>query len=227
MDSSDPRAMRSRGDLRRVHRVMRTVSILKHAIDRLQLAGAPRSILELGGGDATLLLRFARLQPQWSQVSLTVLDNQDVISAETRKAYSCLGWELQVIRRDAVQWASGPGAAHYDLCLTNLFLHHFDGTTLATLMRGIARDCDALVACEPRRNTFSLLASKAIGLMGANYITRHDAVTSVIAGFAGRELCETWPRDLRGWTCQEYAVFPFAHCFAAVRDCARSPVQPP
>lgn len=227
IDPADPRAMRSRRDLRRVHRVMQTVSILRRAVGRLRLAKPPRSILELGGGDATLLLRFARTQPQWSQVSLTVLDNQDVISAETRAAYRSLGWDLRVLRQDVAQWASQPGAAHYDLCLTSLFLHHFGEPALATLMRTIARDSDALVACEPRRNTLSLVGSRVIGLLGANYVTRQDAVTSVVAGFAGQELSALWPADPGGWSLEEYAAFPFAHCFAAVLDSARSPVESP
>lgn len=216
MNPEDPRAMRSRRDLRRVHRAMRTVSILKHAIGRLRLAQPPRRILELGGGDATLLLRLARMLPHWHHVSLTVLDNQDVISAETRAGYHALGWELQVLRQDVALWASEPGAAHHDLCLTNLFLHHFDGPAVSSLMRAIGRHCDALVACEPRRNGISLLGSRLIGLLGTNYITRQDAVTSVCAGFAGSELSALWPAELRGWSCEEYAAFPFAHCFTAV-----------
>lgn len=227
IDPADPRAMRSRRDLRRVHRAMQTVSILRRAVGRLRLAKPPRSILELGGGDATLLLRFAQTQPHWSQVCLTVLDNQDVTSAETGAAYRSLGWDLRVIRQDVSQWASQTDAAHHDLCLTNLFLHHFGEPALANLMRAIARNCDALVACEPRRNTLSLLGSRVIGLLGTNYITRQDAVTSVVAGFAGQELSELWPADLDGWSCEEYAALPFAHCFAAVLDSARSPEESP
>ncbi|MEO8313856.1 MAG: class I SAM-dependent methyltransferase, partial [Pseudomonadota bacterium] len=127
MEPQDPRAARSRRDLRRIHRVMRTRSIILQALQRLQLAKPPRRILELGGGDATLALRLAQaLQPAWPHVSLTVLDNHDIVSTETRAGYQSLGWELTVVRQDALQWASAPGPAHYDLCLANLFLHHFD-----------------------------------------------------------------------------------------------------
>jgi hypothetical protein len=188
----------------------------------LQLARSPRSILELGGGDGTLLLRFARTQPDWSPVTLTLLDIQDLVSAQTRAAYVALGWEVRVIRKDVAQWAAGPGGARHDLCLANLFLHHFDGPFLASLLRAIARDCDAFVACEPRRDRLSLFGSRAIGLLGTNAITRQDAVTSVIAGFAGQELSQLWPPELRDWRCEEYAAFPFTHCFAAVRNSARA-----
>jgi hypothetical protein len=172
-------------------------------------------------------LRFARTQPQWSQVTLTLLDNQDLVSAQTRAAYRALGWELRVLKKDVLQWADEPGVAHHDLCLTNLFLHHFTAPQLAGLMRAIASRCDALVACEPRRNAFALLGSRAIGLLGTNYITRQDAVTSVIAGFDGRELSVLWPADLPRWFIEEYAAFPFIHCFSAVMASARTSAVSP
>ncbi|MEO6081267.1 MAG: methyltransferase domain-containing protein [Steroidobacteraceae bacterium] len=227
IDPADPRAMRSRRDLQRVHRALRTVSILSQAVERIRLARPPRSILELGGGDATLLLRFARaLQPRWQHVSLTVLDNQDVVRAETSAAYRSLGWDLQLVRQDALQWAVQPDSPHYDLCITNLFLHHFDGAALQSLLRATARHCDALIACEPRRSTLAMLGSKAIGLLGTNSITRQDAVTSVIAGFTGRELTRNWPADLQGWSCEEYSAFPFVHCFTAARSSDSSAAAP-
>ena len=222
IDPQDPRAMRSRRDLRRVHRALRTVSILREAATALRLARPPRTVLELGAGDGTLLLRFAGLmKDNWPRVALTVLDCQDLVSDETRAGYRAFGWELQVIRKDVMQWADEPAEEPFDLCLTNLFLHHFEAPALATLMPAIARHADALVACEPRRSQLSLLGSRVIGLLGTNYITREDAHTSVVAGFAGQELTAAWPDDAAAWTCAEYAAFPFVHCFAAVRNARR------
>ena len=222
IDAMDPRAMRSRRDLQRVHRAMRTVSILRNAVSALWLARPPRTLLELGAGDATLLLRLARaMKLRWPKVSLTVLDCQDLVSEQTRAAYRAVGWELQVIREDVMQWAAQTQSRHYDLCLANLFLHHFERPALETLMRAIARNADALIACEPRRNQVSLWGSRCIGLLGANDVTREDAYTSVVAGFADRELTEIWPADVEGWTCKEYAALPFTHCFTAVRNSAR------
>jgi SAM-dependent methyltransferase len=211
LDPADPRAVRSRRDLRRVHRAMRTVSILRGAIDRLQLPSRPRSILELGGGDGTLLLRLARSLPRWSPMSLTLLDAQDLVSERTRAAYRSLGWQVRVARQDAMDWAADPRAARHDLCVASLFLHHFPAARLRELLAAIARNCRAVVACEPRRNAVALLGSRMIGVLGANRVTRSDAVTSVIAGFNGGELAALWPAA--GWRCQEYAALPFIHCF--------------
>jgi hypothetical protein len=227
MDVQDPRALRARRDLQRVHRVMRTVGVLTRAVAGLRLARTPRSILELGGGDGTLMLRFARAHPDWSPVALTLLDLQDMVSARTREAYRSLGWDVHVMSEDALHWASGNVAARHDLCVANLFLHHFNGPELTRLLIAVARDCDALVACEPRRGFFALLGSRLVGLLGASYVTRSDAVTSVTAGFRGSELSALWPASAQGWSRREYAAFPFSHCFAAARTDASSPRAAP
>ena len=221
LDPNDPRARRSRRDLRRVHRAMGSLSILQEAIAQLRLAAPPTRILELGAGDASLLLRLARAQPKWRGVALTVLDRHDLISAETRDAYDQLGFELTVLRADACEWAMEEHSQHYDLCVTTLFLHHFDAEPLGAIMAAIAAHSDAFVACEPRRNTFAWLGSRLIGVLGANAVTRGDAVKSVEAGFADQELSAHWPNSRTDWWCHEYAAPPFTHCFTAVRRSLR------
>jgi Methyltransferase domain len=221
LDPNDPRAMRSRRDLRRLHRAMGSLSILSAAIAKLRLRALPARILELGAGDASLLLRLARAQPQWRGVALTVLDRHDVLSHDTREAYDQLGWKLTVLHTDVFDWVSKQDSQHFDLCITSLFLHHFDMAALATVMAAIAAHSDAFVACEPRRNTFTWLGSRLVGLLGANAVTRSDAVKSVEAGFADQELLATWPNLHADWWCEEYAAPPFSHCFAAARKSVR------
>jgi hypothetical protein len=221
LDPNDPRAKRSRRDLRRVHRAMGSLSILREAIARLQLRAPPTRILELGAGDATLMLRLARAQPEWRGVELSTLDRHDLISRDTRDGYGQHGWTLTVLRADVIKWALADHAQHFDLCVTSLFLHHFDAETLGTLTSAIAAHCDAFVACEPRRNAFARFGSRLVGFLGANAVTRGDAVKSVAAGFAGRELTATWPGSSADWWCEEYAAPPFTHCFAAARKSVR------
>jgi SAM-dependent methyltransferase len=225
LDPAEPRARRSRQDLLRVHRAMRTVSILRDALGRLSLAAPPRRILELGGGDGSLTLRLARaMRPRWPDVALTILDLHDIVSPETRRGYENLGWRVQVERQDAIDWAMETNLRRYDLCMANLFLHHFDDASLAVLMRAIALNCEAFVACEPRRGALARLGSAMIGILGANRVTREDAVTSVAAGFASRELTAVWPNGGQ-WSCDEYAALPFTHCFTAAlnRGGSRAP----
>lgn len=220
--ADDPRGRRSRRDLQRVHRAMRSVAILRGAVSRLRLASQPVRILELGAGDGTLLLRFARAQrPRWTGLELTLLDRVDLLSERTRLGYRELGWQVSVIRADVLDWARAPHSARYDLCCANLFLHHFDAAPLAMLLGAVAAASDAFVACEPRRSGFALLGSRLIGLLGANDVTREDAVKSVVAGFTGRELSAAWGRPPGDWNVEEFPAWPFTHCLAAIRRSAR------
>jgi hypothetical protein len=157
----------------------------------------------------------------WRDVSLTVLDRHDLVSAQTRDDYEALGWQLRVLRQDAFEWAVERQPQHFDLCITCLFLHHFDTETLRMIMRGIAINADAFVACEPRRNILARVGSELIGLLGTNRVTREDAVKSVAAGFGARELTAVWPQADEAWDCEEHAAMPFLHCFTAVLKGAR------
>ena len=237
LDPADPAAVRSRRDLVRVHLAMGTRRALARA-----LAGPPRApsrpsgpdaatraapldVLELGGGDGTLTLALARrVARAWPPVRLTLLDRVDVVSAATRAGYAALGWEIEVLRADVLEWAepaaegddpSGP-TRRRDLVLASLFLHHFEGEALRRLLGAVAARTDRLVAFEPRRSGLALAGSRLIGALGANAVTRSDAVASVRAGFRGGELAALWPA--RGWHLDERPSPPFGHLLDARRD---------
>ena len=214
----DPRARRSRVDLRRVHRAMRTLSILARGIARLGLPVPPRRILELGAGDGTLLARLLRaLRAKWDGGELILLDQHDLVSAATRAQFVDLGWRIQVLRADVAEWARSAHREHYDLCLTTLFLHHFQAPALTELLAAVAVSADAFIACEPRRNAFSRLGSRLLFVLGVNDVTVDDGIKSVAAGFAARELSALWPASSGEWRIEEYFAAPFTHCFAARR----------
>jgi SAM-dependent methyltransferase len=195
---------------------MRSVSNLRRAVAALQFAVQPRRILELGAGDGTLLLRFARAQrPRWNDVELTLLDRVDLVSGQTRAAYRELGWQVNFLRADALEWAASPQTRRYDLCFANLFLHHFESAPLALLLRAVAAATDAFVACEPRRSNAARFGSRLIVLLGANDVTRQDAVKSVAAGFTDRELSAAWNTAGGDWNLVEFSALPFSHCLAA------------
>jgi hypothetical protein len=218
LSPGDPRAERSRRDLRRIHQFMRSASILGRLIASLRLAAPPRRIIELGAGDGTLMLAVARsLEPRWSGVELTLLDRVELLTDETRDAYRRLGWDVRCLCTDVMNWVRIDAETPYDLCLTSLFLHHIEGPRLAELMQGIAHRANAFVASEPRRDPLSRLAALGVGLIGANAVTRGDAVKSVAAGFRGKELGAAWGEAGADWMVEEFRAFPFTHCFAAVR----------
>lgn len=216
----DPRAQRSRRDLRKVHTFMRSPAILRRLLERVPLSASPR-LIELGAGDGTLLLRVAqRLAAPPARVELTLLDRVDLLAETTREGYRRLGWEVSVVRADALEWARRTAAARYDACIVSLFLHHFSDPRLKLLLQGIARHADALVCIEPRRSTLARIGARCIGVTGAGAVTRSDSLASVDAGFRGRELSQAWAgagQAGAGWTLEEFAAPPFTHCFLARR----------
>jgi SAM-dependent methyltransferase len=217
MDPDDPAARRSRRDLQRIHVVMGTAGTLQNALAGCEPARRPLRILELGAGDGSLLLRLARrLARRWPEVELTLLDRQDLVTRATREAFLGHGWQVSVLTADVRDWARCP-SARYDLCVAALFLHHFTTQELAPILAAVAERADAFVACEPRRDAWSRLGSRLVGVIGGNRVTRHDAVSSVAAGFTGRELSAAWPDPDGRWILEEWREFPFTHGFSARR----------
>ncbi len=223
LDPDDPRARRSRRDLKRVHRAMRSLSILRQSVSQLRLAAPPMSIMELGAGDGTLLLRLAgAMKPRRPGVALTLLDRHSVVDVETLEAYGQIAWKVNVACEDALLWAVRPVTERYDLCIASLFLHHFKEPDLRVLLAAAAARTEAFIANEPRRDHFAKFGSHLVGLLGTNAVTREDAKKSVAAGFTQGEISSAWPKDEETWWVREFSALPFSHCFLAVRHRARA-----
>jgi SAM-dependent methyltransferase len=206
----DAAAMMSRQDLARINKVMGAQARMA---ERLRALPQPRTLVDLGSGDGRFLLGVAR-RLDWYKVKLVVLDRQDIVSVKTRRAFNAIGWQCEVVTGDIFETL--PRIESGAVITANLFLHHFDDPALEKLLRLAAEKCAAFIACEPRRAPSALFASKLVGLIGANAVTRHDAVVSVRAGFAGQELSQAWPEG--PWRKEEDWCFPFSHCFSAVRQ---------
>jgi hypothetical protein len=210
---ADPQALHSRRDLRRLNTLMR-----HHAILASQFLGFARqnpfdSITELGAGDGNFMLRAAqKISPSLPAQNVTLLDFKDNVSAQTLASFEKIGWHPQVLVADVFAWP----AAKTQVVVSNLFLHHFEPGPLRSLLSVIARRAELFIAIEPRRGQWSLAWSRLLGLIGCNAVTRHDAVVSVQAGFAGHELSALWP-DGAGWQLIEKFAPPFSHLFVAQR----------
>ena len=208
---------------------MGTHSILSRGLRSLippYRATGPLRILEIGAGDGTLLLDVARsLAPAWQKVALTLLDRQDIVSAATRDAYAGIGWTVTTEVVDVIDWAAqahprAPESAatkprRWDLITTTLFLHHFEGAQLDAVLGAVASCTDRFFACEPRRAWLALMGSHLVGAIGANAVTREDAVLSVHAGFRGHDLTVLWPDQGCEWDTREFGAGLFSHCFSA------------
>lgn len=218
LSEHDPRARRSRSDLRRLNRIMASGRLMLRALDRTKLVDGPQEILELGAGDGTFMLRLTRaLGPRWCGSHVTLLDRLDLVDAVTAAGIRNSGWQVAATHVDVSDWITQPVPHPWHLILANLFLHHFEEPQLRGLLCAIAQRTDCFVACEPRRDRGPLLASRLVGLIGCNDVTRADAVSSVRAGFRGDELSSLWPLDAGRWHLREYAAGAFSHCFVAER----------
>ena len=218
---SDPRAIGSRADLRRLNSIMGHDDILSrafhHHLDEALSRSRPLRLVELGAGDGTLLLRLARrVSAPGLTARVMLLDRQNIVSPETRRAFAALNWSVESVANDVFAWLEQPFPA-VDMMIANLFLHHFPDKSLTALFRLAAARTDLFIACEPRRTPFALTASRWLRLIGCNAITRHDAVVSVRAGFIGRELSALWPADNQ-WQLSEQSAGWVSHCFIATRN---------
>ena len=214
----DPRARRTRSDMRRINWVLSTFSIVLRGLDRIvQQTSPPLSILELGAGDGSLMLRIAKhRKAKWPKVHVTLLDRLTATNALTLAGIRATGWEPEVITVDVDEWLAAPPDRSWDIVIANLFVHHFDEAMLTRLFAGIAARSRAFLCCEPRRSQLGRLASHFVALLGAGPVARFDAVASVHAGFRGSELSALWP-DRENWNVSEFDARLFSHCFCAVR----------
>jgi 2-polyprenyl-3-methyl-5-hydroxy-6-metoxy-1,4-benzoquinol methylase len=217
LPADDPAARHSRRDLRLINRLMLSASLIDKRLAPIN-APSPVRILEIGAGDGSLMLRLAhRMSSRWPAAHVTLLDRQDIISAETVAAMARLGWMVEKRTGDVFECLSTSAARSYDIVVANLFLHHFGDDQLADLFARIAPSTSVMIACEPRRSSFCLASSRMLWAIGCNWVSRHDAQVSVKAGFAGKELSHLWP-EATGWKIEESAGIPFSHCFLARRD---------
>jgi 2-polyprenyl-3-methyl-5-hydroxy-6-metoxy-1,4-benzoquinol methylase len=203
----DRRAVRSRGDLRRINALMGNARCIARHV-------SGRAIADLGAGDGSVMLSVARRLKR-PGVQLTLVDRAPVVAESTLRRFAELDWKVNVESEDALRFLER--GSRFDAITVNLFLHHFDTERLSQLLALAAPRASLFIACEPRRSSLALGASRLLGLIGCNDVTRHDAVASVRAGFSGKELSELWPKAA-GWRLSEAPAWPFSHLFVAQRD---------
>jgi SAM-dependent methyltransferase len=217
LPANDPRAMRSRRDLRRVNALMGHARIAARALGGAFTQRHPQSIVDLGAGDGTLLLRLARMiAPGWKPMRLTLVDRQRLVTSQIVAEFAALSWQVECVESDAFDWLARPNPQSFDITIASLFLHHFLENDLRKLLSRAALQTEFFVACEPERVNFSLLAASLLGLIGCNDVTRYDGKVSVRAGFVKNELSALWPEG-EAWRLSEQRAGLFTHLFAAQR----------
>jgi hypothetical protein len=217
LPADDPRAIASRRDLRRVNVLMSTAGIIARALNGTFIAQSPRSIVELGAGDGTSLLRLAEIiPPRPTPIRAVLVDRQQLLTTETKQAFAARKWKVEPVAMDIFEWLNRPDPEPSDVIIASLFLHHFLEPDLRKLLARASQQTNTFLACEPKRANFPFVAASLLGFIGCNGVTRHDAKVSVRAGFAEKELSALWPAG-NDWKLTERPAGLFSHCFLAQR----------
>jgi len=217
LPANDPRAVGSRRDLCRINALMGNARLMAMAVCAATPQAIPRRIVDLGAGDGDFLLRCVRRMPPLAPgTEVLLVDRQDAAEARVVTALSARGFSPRRVSADGLEWLRSQPAEAGTWVLANLFLHHFTTESLRELLIAIAETAELCCACEPRRGWWPLAASRMLGLIGANAVTRHDAPVSVRAGFQDGELSALWPAD-SGWRLRERRAGLFSHLFLAQR----------
>lgn len=209
----DPRAIRSRSDLRRLNKIMRHAEIFADILTR-NFSLPPKRLADIGAGDGSLMLQIAE-KTGWRGVELTLVDQQTIVSLQTLARFESLGWQVQIIAGDVFDWAEKLSPP-MDCIVANLFLHHFTDEKLSALFGLLEQKTNFFATCETRRSWPAITVSRLVGLIGCNSVTRHDAVLSMKSGFSERELSSLWPAPSQ-WDLEERSVKVVTHSFVARR----------
>ena len=214
---TDPRALRSRRDLRLLnfgmgHPPQMARALLKY----LHGCKVPR-IVEVGAGDGHFLLSVANhLRPQWPSAQATLVDRLDAFDPEIQARFNSLGWSVRKEIKTASEWFGQSPSGSADAIVFNLFLHQFRDEELREMLGLAANSANLLIALEPSRSWLSRLSGRLLWVIGCGPVTRHDADISIRAGFYGKELSAIWPNK-KDWSLIEQPAGLFSHLFIAQR----------
>ena len=186
MNAADPRAIRSRLDLRFINAFLGNERWIKSMLQEHSVE--IRSLQELGAGRGHLLKRLHSILPE---AIVTGLD----LSARPEGLPSGIHW----IRGNFLKTLNDASA---DACIGNLILHHFDSEALRTL-GGKLKEFRLLLFSEPLRKTLPMRLARMV-LPLAGEVTRHDMPASIRAGFIKGELPSLLGLDPARWNVKEY-----------------------
>jgi hypothetical protein len=185
LPADSPEALRSRRDLRIIHRFMRTQSWLTQELANLP-PQARGSIAELGAGDGQLL-RDVRGKLHDLQVC-----GYDLIS---KPAQWPADWNWQPGDFTRLNGFSEQAV------IALMILHHFENDKLLELGKKLQAGATRyLLAVETARYPKHILMLRAGRLLGFCKTTLHDGAVSIRAGFLGDELPQRLGLDPAQWS---------------------------
>lgn len=177
-----PDALHNRRDLRVTNWIAGNHRWLRRQLPALLRPG--ERALELGAGTGELGLGLQR-----NQLPIDGLD----LWPRPVGWFAERAWHVADLRTFA-------GYADYPIVYGNLIFHQFSDADLAALGTRLRRSARVIVACEPARRRLSQILFRTLGpLLGANYVSLHDAHVSIAAGFRGNELARQLGLEADAW----------------------------
>ncbi|HEY3757655.1 MAG TPA: hypothetical protein VGL42_15995 [Opitutaceae bacterium] len=184
LSPDDPAALRNRRDLRLINRAMGTARWFTGELQR-RVRPAER-ILEIGAGTGDLG-RHLRARG-------FLVDGLDLWPRPADWPADA-AWHQADLRKFE-------GYSNYSVILASLIFHQFDEADLAEIGSRLSH-ARVLLASEPaRKRRAKVFLAVGGAVLGANYVTRHDARVSVEAGFLRDELPRFLRMDRSGWSWQ-------------------------
>ena len=185
LNSADPRAIRSRRDLRWIDLFLGNSRWIVEQLKKQ--APPPARIIEIGAGEGDLCRRVQTSLPSSTVTGLDLIQRPGNLP-------------------EVIQWSSGDffqtlPNIYADVCVGSLILHHFSDEVLRDLGARL-QSFRGLTFCEPLRSHLPLFLAK-LSCPFLSEVTRHDMPASIRAGFIPGELPALLGLDSKNWHIRE------------------------
>jgi hypothetical protein len=199
LNPSDPRATRSRRDLRWIDLYLGNSRWIVRQLKTQ--TPPPAQIIEIGAGEGDLCRKVQASLPSFTVTGLDLIQRPSNVPASIR-------W----ISGDFFQTLPNINA---DACVGSLILHHFSDEALRDLGARL-QSFRSLTFCEPLRSRLPLFLSK-LSCPFLSEVTRHDMPASIRAGFLPGELPALLGLDSKKWSIRQSSHWRGALRLAAWR----------
>jgi hypothetical protein len=185
LNPADPRAIRSRRDLRWIDLFLGNSRWIVRQLKKQ--TPPPARIIEIGAGEGDLCRRVQTSLPSSTVTGLDLIQRPGNLP-------------------EVIQWSSGDffqtlPNIYADACIGSLILHHFSDEALRDLGARL-QSFRSLTFCEPLRSRLPLFLSK-LSCPFLSEVTRHDMPASIRAGFIPGELPALLGIDSKNWHIRE------------------------
>lgn len=171
-----PDALANRRDMRRLNYWMCNFRWIASSL-RAQAIPPGTPLVEIAAGDGSLARYLLKVFPEAEGWKMTGVDFW--------KRPTCWPPHWKWEQADALQSKAVGSAA---VVIANHILHQFSDEALLGLGQRLQAQARLLVVNETCRKSLHLWQARSLGLLGMNHVSRHDAFTSVRAGFQDEEL---------------------------------------